>query len=573
MPSPPTPPDDPASSWSLERRLPLLISALLACAIGAYGAFAYRETRVASVGRAADRLESTGRLLAQTSAANAAPRNAVLRALAADPAARAALADTTTAAAFRARFAAAQLPTDTTVEGWVLWATEAERRVASGAPLNSRDADVLAATIADAARTDSIRRSPLYGVGGRVFLWTVLPVHDGARTVGFLAEHRRLPNSPRAEVTVRRLIGDDVRLAITSRGSGEWAVLSGHPVRPIVPLPDRLPDDSVVRVRDADGRRLYAVRATVPGTPWQFVLMQPQAEVLRRPHDFLRRLLAGGLVLLLAGALGAWLLSRHVTRPLHAITDAAEAIAAGEYGRRVGASGVGGGAELARLATTFDAMGARVEEAHAELADRHAALELANAAKSQFLAMMSHELRTPLNAIGGYTELLQLGLRGPVTQEQEEDLGRIRRNKDQLLTIINDLLSFSQLDVGTLALVVAPVTVAGAMAEAAETVGPQLREKGLELRVEPPGADLRAAADRDRLQQILVNLLTNAARFTERGSVVLAADADDTTVRLRVTDTGCGIPADKLEEVFEPFVQVDSGLTRRVGGTGLGLAI
>ena len=211
---------------------------------------------------------------------------------------------------------------------------------------------------------------------------------------------------------------------------------------------------------------------------------------------------------------------------------------------------------------------------------RHAAdharaeAEHASRAKSEFLAIMSHELRTPLNAIGGYAELVEMGIRGPVTDAQREDLRRIQTSQRHLLGLINEVLNYARLETGAVHFDVEDVRVAEALAGAEGLVAPQMRAKGLKLSVGACPADLAVRADAEKLRQVLVNLLSNAVKFTDRGgSVEMAARAGDGVVSIRVRDTGIGIPAEKLEAIFEPFVQVRSDLTRTAEGTGLGLAI
>jgi signal transduction histidine kinase len=244
----------------------------------------------------------------------------------------------------------------------------------------------------------------------------------------------------------------------------------------------------------------------------------------------------------------------------------------GDYSRRV--SVIGGGSEIASLSSTFNAMADAISDAHATLAERNAELQRANAAKSQFLAMMSHELRTPLNAIGGYADLLMLGVRGPVTPEQLEDLGRIRRNKEMLLAIISDILEFTRADAGALVVKAEAVSIAHLVADVTDAVGQQFAAKDVRLTVSSVPAGAMARGDRERLHQVLLNLLSNAMKFTEPGGeVVIGAAIVDEHVCIEVADTGRGISASELDAIFEPFVQIDASLTRRAGGTGLGLAI
>ena len=206
-------------------------------------------------------------------------------------------------------------------------------------------------------------------------------------------------------------------------------------------------------------------------------------------------------------------------------------------------------------------------------ARRIAEIETANRTKSQFLAAMSHELRTPLNAISGYVELLESGLRGPVNEQQLEDLRRIRTSSQHLLGIINDLLNFSRLEAGTVTYVIDDFPIGDALDEVRVMVEPLAKTKGIEL-VWPDAKGIRAHADIAKVEQILLNLIMNAVKFTaEQGRIVVTAHKEEDQVRLVVTDNGIGIPQDQLEAIFDPFVQVGRNLTSHHEGTGLGLAI
>ncbi|MBA2244781.1 MAG: PAS domain S-box protein [Gemmatimonadetes bacterium] len=202
--------------------------------------------------------------------------------------------------------------------------------------------------------------------------------------------------------------------------------------------------------------------------------------------------------------------------------------------------------------------------------------EEANRAKSTFLAVMSHELRTPLNAIAGYTQLLEMGIHGPVTDAQREALGRIARSERHLLRLVNDVLNLSRIEAGRVDYLMEDVPLTVVLAGVMPMVEPQLGEKGLtfEAAVAP---DLVVRADREKVQQILLNLLSNAIKFTPAGGRVtvdaLRPAGEPDRVLLRVTDTGIGIPRENLATIFEPFVQVDVSPTGRSEGTGLGLAI
>jgi signal transduction histidine kinase len=202
------------------------------------------------------------------------------------------------------------------------------------------------------------------------------------------------------------------------------------------------------------------------------------------------------------------------------------------------------------------------------------AAERANQAKSSFLATMSHELRTPLNTIVGYTELLELGVHGPLTEPQLEALGRIRRSHHHLLSLVTNVLSFAQLDAGRVQYELQMLSAASAITRVEELVAPDLNAKRLQVTTRVPDPALSVVADPDKLTQILLNLLSNAIKFTEpEGAITVAAERADARVLIRVSDTGIGIPPDRLDEIFEPFVRVTRRLDRPMEGAGLGLAI
>ena len=208
-----------------------------------------------------------------------------------------------------------------------------------------------------------------------------------------------------------------------------------------------------------------------------------------------------------------------------------------------------------------------------EQAARNAAEE-ANRAKTDFLRMMSHELRTPLTAIQGYLELLEMGIYGGMTQEQISILRRIESNERHLLAIINDLLDFARVDARRVELRIGALPVRDIRLAVDPLCRPQIDSKQLNYEWHAGEDTMVVRADREKVRQIVVNLVTNACKFTPRGGTIeVDCVRSDRAVELRVTDTGPGIPAQKLDAIFEPFVQLDNGLTRATAGTGLGLAI
>jgi signal transduction histidine kinase len=237
--------------------------------------------------------------------------------------------------------------------------------------------------------------------------------------------------------------------------------------------------------------------------------------------------------------------------------------------------------ELTLRSSRLEELSRRLEESNTELTRvnrmllaRTAEAEEANRTKRDFLAVMSHELRTPLNAIAGYAEILQMGLHGPVTDAQMAALDRIRRNQEYLLALITDVLNFAKEESGRIEVRMADVSVAELIRNVQERIEPQVMAKGLRYGYEIPDPAVRVRGDRQRIEQILLNLVGNAIKFTERGGLVrLGCEADGDRVRLRVTDTGCGIAPAQMRRIFEPFVRAHDGSSGDEGGAGLGLAI
>jgi PAS domain S-box-containing protein len=198
----------------------------------------------------------------------------------------------------------------------------------------------------------------------------------------------------------------------------------------------------------------------------------------------------------------------------------------------------------------------------------------ANRAKSDFLAAMSHDLRTPLNAIGGYAQLIEMGVRGPITEEQRIDLLKIQRSKNHLDRLVSDVLSFAKLGAGRLEIHVCSIDVKAILSSVIDMVTPQLAEKELTLAPLDVPAGTKVAADIDKTRQILVNLLANALKFTPAGGRITVEVVErDRRVAISVKDTGIGVPEDQLERIFEPFAQAKSALQAADAGVGLGLAI
>ncbi|HET9133294.1 MAG TPA: ATP-binding protein [Gemmatimonadales bacterium] len=231
------------------------------------------------------------------------------------------------------------------------------------------------------------------------------------------------------------------------------------------------------------------------------------------------------------------------------------------------------------LAEVREGLERTVAERTADLQRALVRAEAADRLKSAFLATMSHELRTPLNSILGFTGLLLQRLPGPLLPEQDRQLGMVRASARHLLDLINDVLDISKIEAGELQVRPAAFDFPALLRHAIEVVRPTAEAKGLALHVDILDAPAELVSDRRRVEQILLNLLNNAVKFTDQGEVALRVtrglpgDAGAPWVTCEVRDTGIGIPATALPELFQPFRQVDTGLSRQHEGTGLGLAI
>jgi signal transduction histidine kinase len=417
------------------------------------------------------------------------------------------------------------------------------------------------------ADADSLQIGRLFASSGRVYFWLVLPVMEQARPVGYIAQQRRLSPNPNADRSVRALAGAGVTSYYHNADGSVWTTVGGSPAS----SPRFDPLDSSHAWRGSREEVLIA-SARIAGTPIVVTMESRLRDVLVRPRASLRLLTAVGVVLLIAGMGAALFIGRRVAGPIAAVADGAEAIARGRYDTRVPNEG---DADIARLADSFNHMANEIATAQRALEQRTADAQAANRAKSEFLTTVSHELRTPLNAIAGYTELLEMGLRGPLNDAQRRDLARIRASGQHLLGLISAILDLNRIERGQVTYNLVTVPIEPFLADLDALVSPQAAAKSLTLEYVPSESELTVIADRERLRQIVLNLLSNAIRYTPSGGrITLSASASgNSRVAVTVHDTGPGIPDNRREQVFEPFVQLDRSLTQTQEGLGLGLAI
>jgi PAS domain S-box-containing protein len=219
----------------------------------------------------------------------------------------------------------------------------------------------------------------------------------------------------------------------------------------------------------------------------------------------------------------------------------------------------------------------RTRELELALAGEQAArkeAESANRIKSELFARLSHEFRTPLHAVSGYLEILQQDIHGALTEEQRRDVERIHQAQEHLMALVNMILDFAKLEGGPIELSMAEIPIEETLVGAEALVQPQFAKKGITYTHHAGDRSLSVFADREKVQQIIVNLLANAMKFTAPGGAVdLDWRVEEETLLVRVRDTGSGIPNDKIEQIFEPFVQLRGPGSLPTGGTGLGLPI
>ena len=252
-------------------------------------------------------------------------------------------------------------------------------------------------------------------------------------------------------------------------------------------------------------------------------------------------------------------------------------LAAVVFGALTNAMLAGYAARQAADADALEAQNASIEEQRAAAVAAREEAQSASRAKSEFLSAMSHELRTPLNAIGGHVQLLEMGLYGPITPEQQATLERVGRAQRHLLGLINDILNLARIERGRVEYDIRAVSLGELIADVAPMIEPQLGGKGITQEVRLPEPAVFVLADPDRARQILLNLLGNAVKFTDSGGRIVVDSVElagaPPMVQLRVHDTGPGVPPDQLERIFDPFVQLDRFQARVAEGAGLGLAI
>ena len=574
------------SPQTLERKLPLMMSGIFIVVFATILAAAYASLTRSARRTAQNSITRATQQLARLGEAGLPATIARYRAVASDSIVRAAIrsandsskrpSGATEDSATARVLARVRLPADTSQLPIELWSANGKRAAFIGTDRfkASRETDERRAVsmpsfdgLDSIAPRDTLQYGKLFPSADGMKIWSVLPVMSGERVIGYLAREAAIGATPETEKSLRELAGHTIYPFYRNVDGSGWTTLSGQAATP--PAVDV--GARVVKSRPGIGE-VVGDEERIHGTPLVVAMEAPMSEILAEPRRIVRTLALLSVVLFAVGILGSWLIARKITEPLGTITAAASTIARGDYATRVPRAG---DAELVRLADSFNDMVQEIAESHAALAKQTEVAKSANRAKSDFLATMSHELRTPLNAIGGYADLMDMGLRGPVNEAQRRDLSRIRAAQQHVLGLISSMLDLSRIEAGRVTYELQPVALDSFLEGLDVLVAPQAATKSFDLDFVPPDPALGALADREKLRQILLNLLSNAIRHTPSGGrITLDASAVDADrVAIHVRDTGPGIPESKHEAIFEPFVQLDRTLARPREGVGLGLSI
>jgi signal transduction histidine kinase len=330
-----------------------------------------------------------------------------------------------------------------------------------------------------------------------------------------------------------------------------------------------------------EGKKVISSYAFIPSLQWVVIIERPAEEAYTPLYASMLRTSALLLVGFTMAVLASLFVGRRVVRPLEALRRGVERIGKGDLSHSLHLKT---GDEIEILADEFNEMATHLREAYTGLerkvAERTQALTVANVRleeasqhKSRFLANVNHELRTPVSAIIGYARLVLRATEGQISQLQRENLQDLLHNADRLLNQIDSLLEFSKIEAGKVEMHVEPVKVDEVIQGAISTIEPASNGGSVRI-IREIASDLPVLnTDREKLGQIVLNLLDNAVKFTERGEIKIVASQQNGSLRLVVSDTGIGIEKEDLNKIFEEFHRGDSSSTKNYRGTGLGLAI
>ena len=551
--------------WSIERKLPSFFSALLLVVVLVMLGAAYQQVRTAALTFASERVKRSTKEWVNASLRSTAQQRTQLATLVGDPGIRDFVASKGTRGRDWALAAMRRVAPDNAPNvAMELWDTGGRRLVLRGdsafasdpAPLPASDSGVVSPY---RVQHDTLLLSDMQAV--------VRQGTEGA-VIGRVVVIRRLNVSAVARQTLTGISGGDMSLLIGNAAGDPWTDL--EKIIPAPPAAVRVVHDSAIAVSYERGDAKIGAAARIPGTPIMFISELSRRQVLAPTRVYLRRMSLIAAVIVLVGALGAWWVSRRITKPLRHLTTAAAAIASGELAQHVDIPGTD---ELGRLGRSFNVMASEVQRARSNLehqvAERTQALRETNAELEAFSYSVSHDLRAPLRAIHGFARILLEDHGAELQPEAKRVLGVIDENTRRMGQLIDDLLAFSRL--GRKELETGRVDMTDLVRSVADEVRRTAGDRPLEITIGPLPP---ARGDRDMLRQAVTNLLDNAAKFTRRrapGQIEVGHRADGAETVYYVKDNGAGFDpryAGKLFGVFQRLHRAEE-----FEGTGVGLAI
>ena len=552
-------------NWSIERKLPLFVTALLLAVVLVMLGAAYREVRSAAIAFASQRVLRSNKAWVSVFERSTTTQQTQLATLVTDQGVRDFVASGGRSGHDWALAAARRIvPDGARNVALELWDSLGHRLLLRGdsalasdpAPLPASDSAVVGPWL---MRHDTLM---FYQVG------VVVRAGPEGRVVGRAVHVARLNVSALQRQILTGIAGGDIALLVGNAGGDPWTDLEKTIPGP-PPEARAHPDTTTAASYEHDEVKIGAVTA-IPGTPWMFISELSRQQVLAPAQQYLRRISLIAAVIVLAGALGAWWISRRLTTPLNRLTTAAAAIASGDLAQRVDVPGTD---ELGRLGRSFNAMAGEVQRARSDLesqvVERTQALRETNAELEAFSYSVSHDLRAPLRAIHGFARILLEDHGAKLEPDAKRVLGVIDENTRRMGQLIDDLLSFSRL--GRKEVESGRVDMNELVRGVADEVRRAAGERPLDITIGPLPP---ARGDRDMLRQAVHNLLDNAAKFTRRrapGQIDVGHRADGAETVYYVKDNGAGFDPRYASKLFGVFQRLHTA--EEFEGTGVGLAI
>ena len=552
-------------NWSIERKLPLLVSVLLVAVVLVMLGAAYQQVRTAALSFAAERVTRSTKEWVNVSVRSGAQQRTQLATLVADPGVR----DFVASGGKRGRdWALAAMrriaPDNTPNIAMELWDESGHRLLLRGDSAFASDPAPLPASDSGVVSPYRVRRDTLILSD----MQAVVRRGPEGPVIGRVVVVRRLNVSALARQMLTGISGGDMSLLIGNADGDPWTDL--EKIMPAPPTEARAQHDSIIATAYVRGDAKIGAAARIPGTPIMFISELSRRQVLAPSRGYLRRMAAIAALIVLVGTLGAWWVSRSITDPLRHLTIAAASIASGDLAQRVD---VPGNDELGRLGNSFNTMAGEVQRARTDLetqvVERTRALSETNAELEAFSYSVSHDLRAPLRAIHGFARILLEDHSAGMDGEAKRVLGVIDENTRRMGQLIDDLLSFFRL--GRKELETARVDMAELVRGVVEEVRRHAGDRPLEITV---GSLPPARGDRNMLRQAVMNLLDNASKFTRKrapGRIEVGHQDNGAEAVYYVKDNGAGFDPRYASKLFGVFQRLHRA--EEFEGTGVGLAI